>query len=357
MGYRPWNEIAYLPILCMRPGEMRALQELPEQTKNVLLPLVPLRPWATANYLNSSIERISQSYGGRPVIVSLSEREGERDRPVFRELERLRSPRAGFANWCDLIEEHHDEYIPVAQLGIDPQQEADQIRRLYAIGNGLVIWLEEGAFGTLGAVANLIAEPTDGGDDVCVVLDYGTARSDHLEKAARTVALINVMRVRLPGATIAISASSFPANFVGVPDQEIFERRLFNTVTGQIGPEGLIYSDRGSARAEPLGGGGGAEIPARIDYPMSDEWRFFRAPSAGFNNYVRQAEAVMTSDIWDGGLRIWGTQMIERTARRDESAIANPQRATAARINLHLHRQTFYGRPSAAAQTEDDWED
>lgn len=355
MGLRAWDEVTYLPILCMRPGEMRAVEELPDQTKNSMLPLVPLRPWLGSNHLQSSIDRIARSYGERPIIVSVGERELAKDRPVFAELERLRNPRAGFANWCDLIEEQ-ENFIPVAQIGIDARQEADQIRRLYAIGNGLVIHLNEAAFGSLAAVASSVSGLTNGGEDVCLVLDYGAARADHQQKAARTVGYIRTIRMSLPHAEVAVSASSFPSSFANLAEQEIFERRLFNDVAGELGNLGLIYSDRGSARAEALGGGG-AEIPARIDYPRFNNWAFFRADHGGFANYVRQAEMLMANEIWNGGLRVWGTQMIERTARGDQSAIDNPQKATAARINLHLQLQTFYDAPNNVEETEDDWED
>jgi hypothetical protein len=336
---------------------MRALEELPDHTKNAMLPLMPLRPWVGSNYLQSSIDRITRSYGDRPVIVSVGDREPAKDRPVFAELDRLRDPHAGFANWCDLIEEKEGNFIPVAQIGIDARQEAEQIRRLHSIGNGLVIHLSEEVFGSLASVAVSLATLTEGGQDVCIVLDYGAARADHLEKAARTVGYINTLRSRLPQAHVAVSASSFPSSFSNLPEQEIYERRLFNSVTGELGSPGLIYSDRGSARAEPLGGGGAAEIPARIDYPRFDEWTFFRAEHGGFTNYVDQAQRLMGSDAWNGGLRVWGTQMIERTARGDRSAIDNPQKATAARINLHLQLQTFYDEPDEVEDTEDDWED
>jgi hypothetical protein len=49
--------------------------------------------------------------------------------------------------------------------------------------------------------------------------------------------------------------------------------------------------------------------------------------------------------------------MIERTAAGDTSAISSPARSTAARINLHLHLQSFYDDPAAAEETDEEWED
>lgn len=354
MTLRPWDDVPYLPTLGMRPAEMRALEELPGQTKDALLPLIPLRPWVGAHRLQSVVDRIAQSYGDRPLVVTVGEREPAKDRPVFAELERLRDPSGGFSNWQAFIFDH-PRYIPVAQLGIDPTQEAAQIAALYAFGRGLVIHVESVAFGNLAAISALTGAGTGGGDGVCFIVDFGAASADHLQVAARTRGYIDTIRQYAPNAFVSISASSFPSSFNGLTQQEIYERRLFNELQAQAIPR-LIYGDRGSARAEALSGGSGT-IPARIDYPQFNDWRFYRSDDTGFVGYVEQAVALMgDTTVWNGALRVWGTQMIERTARSDHSAIDNPAKATAARINLHLQLQTFYGRLDDAEDTEEDWE-
>lgn len=355
MPLRPWDSISYLPILALKPAEMRALEELPEHTKNAMMPLIPLRPWVGSHRLQSSIERIDVSYAGRPVLIEIGERELTKPRPVFDELEELRDPRDGFAKWCEFIEAH-DRFVPVLQIGIDPVQERAQTIRLDGLGRGLVVRIDRGAFGNVGVLAAAIGHWTDGGRGVCFVIDYGAVRADHLLIAAQTVGLINTIRLAAPSAVISVSASSFPQSFSNLPRQEIYERRLFNEMVVQIGRAGLIYGDRGSARAEQLGGGSGV-IPARIDYPGFDDWTFFRSEDTGLHGYIEQANVLMASELWNGDLRVWGTQMIERTARGDASAIDTPGKSTAARINLHLQLQTFYGDDDAVEDTEDDWED
>jgi hypothetical protein len=120
----------------------------------------------------------------------------------------------------------------------------------------------------------------------------------------------------------------------------------------------LIYSDRGSARVERQQGGGGAPAP-RIDYPLQLDWDFFRSDDrVGFAGYQQQSQRLMATartGPWNPSLRVWGTQMIERTAAGDTSAIGSPQKATAARINLHLQLQTFHDEPEAAEDTDEDW--
>jgi hypothetical protein len=94
----------------------------------------------------------------------------------------------------------------------------------------------------------------------------------------------------------------------------------------------------------------------RIDYPLPLDWRFYRSEDLmGFAGYRQQARILTRSSIWNPALRVWGTQMIERTVAGDTSAISNPARSTAARINLHLQVQTFYDDPDAAEDTDEDW--
>ena len=54
---------------------------------------------------------------------------------------------------------------------------------------------------------------------------------------------------------------------------------------------------------------------------------------------------------------LWGKQMIERTAYGDEGAISSPPKATAARINIHLHQQLFFGNQAGLYDTDEDWSD
>ena len=62
-------------------------------------------------------------------------------------------------------------------------------------------------------------------------------------------------------------------------DQDIYERQLFNGVRHSVGGDQLVYSDRGSARAERQTGGGGPVYP-RIDYSLPENWQFYRSEDA-----------------------------------------------------------------------------
>jgi hypothetical protein len=330
---------------------MRALEELPNTTKDRLLPIIHLRPWVGSHRLENATGRIAEAYGDRRVVIAMGEREQPNERPVHAELATLRQPAYGFREWCRFFEQN-ESYIPAVQFSPEVQEEEAQIARLFGLERGLVVIVERPAFGFMGVIARRVGERSDGGQGVCFVIDFGLASRDHLQVAAIATGYINTIREHAPAAYVALSASSFPDSFVGVSDQPIYERRLFDTL---LDTDRLIYSDRGSARVERQTGGGGQPAP-RIDYPLFDLWDFYRSDDlVGFPGYQQQAINVMTGGNWNPALRVWGTQMIERTAAGDMSAIGSPQKATAARINLHLQLQAFYGAPDAAEDTDEDW--
>jgi len=335
---------------------MRGLEELPDSTKDALLPIVHMRPWVGSHSLDRSVERLREAYGDRPVVVSIDDATDTiGSRPVHVELAELRHSAGGYDNWCRFIE-GNELYIPAIQLDDLAEMEV-QIRFFRQLDRGLFVILRREAFGALRQLADGIADLTRRGRDVCFVLDYGAANQEHQTIAARVVAQYQILIASCPNAFVSISASSFPMDFVDRHQQEIFERLLYDDVAGRLPQNRLIYSDRGSARAERASGGGGVVIPPRIDYPLSTEWRFYRSEDVfGFAGYNDQARRLITRRIWDDRLRVWGTLMIERTAAGDTSAITSQQRAAAVRINLHLQRQAFYGDERSLYSTEDDWD-
>lgn len=367
MTLRAWSGVPYLPFLSLRPAEMRALEELPNRTKDRLLPVIHLRPWVGSHRLENATDRIKEAYGDRPVIIAMSEPEPPNERPVYAQLKVLRDDSGGFRQWFEFIQAQGNEnYIPAIQYSEHVPQEEAQIARLFSLDRGLVVIIPQQYFLAIARIAQRVGERTRGGQGVCFIIDFGLAGRDHLEVAMRAMGYIDVVQRHAPDAAISLSASSFPDSFVGLSDQLIYERRLFDTLSEH---HRLIYSDRGSARVERQTGGGGRPAP-RIDYPLTDQWKFYRsdvrfdlvedkeeAKRLVFEGYKTQAELLMATKgrIWNPDLRVWGTQMIERTAAGDTSAIGSPQKATAARINLHLQLQTFYDSPDDAEDTDEDW--
>jgi len=358
VALRQFDSLPYVPMLTISVAEMRALEELPERDKDLLLPYFQLRPWGVSHELDNTLSRLSDAYGDRPFLTDLCEPAvlDVEPRPVHRALDLLRRPDAAYASWCDFLEDQPN-MIPVVQLG-ELDSLGQQVDRLLRLNRGLGLYLPAQAFGRIRDIARIIGERTTDGLDVCVILDLGQRSQDLLGTQATTVGLIRAVRERLRDASIAVSASSFPSDFVGLREQPIFERRHHDGVVSVEGGGGIIFSDRGSARAQKQMGGGGTPAP-RVDLAGSSDWSFFRDGSGGPRpeGYIAQARAAMASAAWDGDLRVWGVQMIERTAGGDRNAVKSPTSAAAARINMHLHQQLFYGDAGSLYQTDEEWVD
>jgi Beta protein len=345
----------YLPILSLRPAEMTALEELPEADKNGLLPIVLLKRWLASVDFEKSTARVSSAFGQRswigdldPVVFATI----PDDAAVTKTLLALADAKDGYKNWCDFVE-NNVAVIPCLQLGIADEIEK-QFHRLAAFGRGIVVRLTRSNFGKLSAVLNLLGAIGD--TKVLFVLDYGQANESDLLKVSECIEQIDVVLAKLPTSSVAISATSFPVDFVGRSSKDISERSFFNSVRLLRPIANLIYSDRGSAREERIGGGGGKPAP-RVDYPTFDKWYFYRKDNSG--GYKEAAtELKNNSDVWQSELKIWGTQMIERTSLGDPFGINSAAKSTAARINIHLHNQVYYGNAAAAfAIEEEDWVD
>lgn len=355
MSLRPFADVPYIPFLSLRPAEMLALEELPDKTKDRMLPLVHLRPWTTAFALQSGLDRLAAAYGDRPTIIAVGPAEASLTlRPVHDELAKLRESSHGYRNWCDFIsDDGHEHFIPAIQID-DVRQIDRQVATFYNLERGLVVIIPKFALDGLTALVRIVSRETAGGDGVCFILDEERMARDSLERAAALVGHCASILRECPHATISISGSSFPSAFKERTQQDIYERILFDEVSAKVGPERMVFSDRGSARVERQKGGG---VPKpRIDYPLAGQWMFFRSEEEGQLEYQRLARELMTNpSVFDQDLRIWGTLMIERTAAGIEPLIVSAARATAVRINLHLQRQTFAKDPIGLYDTEDDW--
>lgn len=362
MALRDLKAVPYLPLVDVRPAELLALEELPAKDKDLLLPMFKLRPWVGTESIEHSINRLVRAYGTRPSFLELGEPEyvdPDKVRQVHRDIGKLRDAENGFQNWVGFFQrEDCQHFMPVVQWG-NPEQFLPQAEALLALGRGLAVRID--AMGIdVKQFVTIAAKSLAQGQDVVFVLDYAKQSAARLVEKDKVRDQVQSLLDGCPDAqAIAMSASSFPDGFTDITRQEIVERRLFNSIRDEYGKK-LIYSDRGSARAEALSGGGGLPAP-RVDFAKPDEWVFFRQekepPTPPALAYQRQAKLLMDSADWDAGLKLWGCQMIEKTAIGDDTGIFSAARCTAARINIHLHQQLHYGDAAGLYDTDEEWTD
>ncbi len=344
MGF---TDYSYIPILGVRQAEMRALEELAPQVKETLLPFVVLQPWATANELARTVARVNAAVGLRTIVADITEPipfKGKR-RPVHDAFDLLRNPEDGYQNYVEFIKEN-ENFLPALQLTNLGQIDA-QIVRLADLGRDVTVRLQEPMLRYAGDIAGRF-KGIFPSDRIHFILDFEKQNREILVKSVTAISTIQNIRAVLPDCSISVSASTLPENFVGISHQDIFERQFHEVVSEAIGYENAIYCDRGSARAEALGGGSGTPAP-RIDLANTGRWHFFRVDDAADKNegFRKAAKDAMGAACWDD-LGIWGTEYIKRTADQDETDIIDTAtKCTAARINIHLHIQATGGESSS----------
>ena len=361
---------------------MTALENLPEKEKDVIVPVFSLKGWVGSKNLHSSVARIEKSIGKRLWIADVDQEyldvnkvidaDGAHSYPreVFYEIESLLDSANGYENWCDFIK-GIENAIPVVQIrNLDLLE--TQVESLASLQRGLVFrfQLHEIVSNRYLDILDRVSSLGLDAENLLIIFDFEQISKfdvDH-DSVKKIQSILDASKQKISGTFFSISASSFPSSFSPYTKGEnpIYERLLFNRVKSGLPELKLIYSDRGSARIDKNGGGGGIPSP-RIDYPLLHDWRFVRKDFANPKNvdkdekvrlYSEAARDVMSAGYWDSNLKLWGTQLIELTAKGDKFGIGNPAKATAARINIHLHNQLMYNAPEEEfLNTEEDWTD
>lgn len=159
---------------------------------------------------------------------------------------------------------------------------------------------------------------------------------------------------------VVLSCTSMPklfSTFEGVYPVPFNNRQLVNQISRRSNRAKIVYGDWGSTR--PREPGGYANRPLdRIDYPTEDAWYIVRNKEKNWDFEEAAEVLIERSGVWDGNLNIWGEEMIYQTTINEEIGIDTPQKNVAARVNIHLHRQAFYGQPGLDAMDfDEDWED
>lgn len=350
-------EYSYIPVLGVRPAEMRALEELAPHAKDVSLPFIVLQPWLAAKELASTVARVNAAVGLRPIIADIAGASiivGRR-RPVHDAFDQLRVPDDGYAGYIAFLREN-ENFIPSVQLSDLTQLDA-QILHLAALNRGAAVRLHEPMLRYAGDIAARFAGRMLG-TDLHFILDFEKQNRDILIKAAISLSAITAIRGHLPDSSVSVSASTFPDSFVGLDYQDIFERQFFNVVDSAVSSENIIYCDRGSARAEALGGGGGQPAP-RIDLANLNRWNFFRVNDAEdkIEGFRLAANTAIAAPCWRD-IGIWGTEFIKRTGDEGETDIIDSAaKCTAARINIHLHVQATNGAEEEDTGADTGWSD
>ena len=196
----------------------------------------------------------------------------------------------------------------------------------------------------------------EGANDYAIVFEFGWVKYPHLVAAKASGYTNNLFSAISSEVPVAVSCTSFPTDFTpfdGMKELQFTNRDLVAQVQ-QTTNLRVVYGDWGSTRPRTYGH---ASTPKnRIDYPTDSSWIFARDQDKSVDLQVA-AQRITNSVHWSGNLGIWGEQLIESTAVGQTFAIDSMPKMYAARINIHLHRQAFYGQIPKPETLDEEWQD
>ncbi len=353
----------YLVTLGVRPAELSGLKELPGSTKDRLTPIVLLAPWLATSPLSRALDKFEEAYPSRPYFIDVDTYYQVNDKPNDAKYLwlRLAEKPADLDSWWQLLSDypHANPCLLMAEQPIGRAKQqitwARENNRTFClrmnfaegVGSGVPTWMPKLA-------AELAAE---GANDYAIVFEFGWV-DDPLQVAAAASGYMNgFFSVIPPEVPVAVSCTSFPVDFTvydGTMQCAFTNRALIAQVQQATNHPRLIYGDWGSTR--PRRNGHASAPKNRIDYPADDSWVFARKQDTSIT-FKEAAESIRKSRFWSGNLGVWGEQLIEGTAAGQAFAIDTMPKMYAARINIHLHRQAFYGHLPPPDALDEEWSD
>ena len=352
----------------MRNAELLAVSELPDATKDILTPIFCLKPWLRSKLLSNSISKIEAAFGEERLyfldidpFYSVEEAKTQ----AQEEFIDLIDPNDGYSNWTSFFEEHPNAF-PCLQV---EHADADSVRAQTAaftdMEKAFLVRLTHGGIGrNWSNIVDAVCETQHTNYGFVVDVEWGR---DILSRTAWADGIVKrIVNLKGDSIPIILSGSSFPDSFAKAEptaSANVDERLVFNNLVANNNEARLIYGDWASSRSPTEGGGGGNEIPPRIDLSTQSSWEMFRyrRDDGGFR---AAAKSAMKSPKYPKNLNIWATYVIAATALddppgangfKDPNKIKSLTRATAARINLHIYSQMHFDGYGPAPDTDDEY--
>lgn len=343
--------IKYLPTIRSRQAELKAYRELRQPTKSALIPIIALTKMGRIIDTNRIMQAITDTVAGR-FFVDLNSFPGQ----TCSDHDSLCNPDDAFGNWRSLARQYPNS-VPLALLRESTAERPfiQQVRRIER-DHGIVAIRSRRPTQDLPAIEAALSA-VDDVNNVLVVLDFGYIRGALEARENEALRIITALRLIDPAARIITMASSFPKAVSAYGDTrgslEIIERDFH----WHIGGDAVAgYGDHAAVYPVPFEPQISRFVP-RIDYCLDYRWHYERRRDDD-GGYVACAEATVALPDWDADFahRSWGARMIAETAlaRQVPPGFGAPSNWIAARINMHIERQTAL---AAKLPTDDDGSD
>lgn len=353
----------YLVTLGIRPAELSGLKELPGTTKDALTPLVLLAPWLGTSPLSRALDKFEEAYPARPYFLDVDTYYQVNDKPNEAKdtWSQLNQKPANLDVWWQLLLEYPNSNpcLLMAERSIESAREqikwAREHNRSFCLRMNLAEEIGSGIPSWMPTLITELAE--EGANDYAVVFEFGWVR-DPLLVAVLASGYTNSFFSEIPEeVAIAVSCTSFPKDFTvfdGAEEWGFSNRDLIAQVQKNTNHPKIIYADWGTTK--PRSYGHASAPKKRIDYPTDNSWLIARNQHEPLSFQVA-AKRITGSGQWSGNLGIWGEQLIDGAAEGQAFAIDTMPKMYSARINIHLHRQAFYGHLPPPEALDEEWND
>lgn len=353
----------YVVTLSIRPAELSGLKELPGTTKDHLTPLLLLAPWLATTPLSRALDKFEESFPSRPYFIDVDTYYRVNDKPNEAKAlwERLVRKPADLDSWWALLADYPNAtpcLLTTTQSIVGARQQISWARensRNFCIRINLA---NDAYSGIPDWMPTLVEElAAEGANDYTVVLEFGWVMDPNMIAAlaiAYTKSFFSIIPQSVP---IVISCTSFPKDFTAYDGTSVVDftnRELIAQVRRATNHPHIVYGDWGTTK--PRSYGHASQPKNRIDYPTENSWIFARDQNNSVD-FKTAATRIRSSGQWMGNLGIWGEQLIEATAAGQAFAIDSMPKMYAARINIHLHLQAFYGQLPPPIALDDEWDD
>ena len=352
---------SYVPTLAIRPSEMNGMEYLPAATKNRMTPCLLLAPWANSSTLKRATDRVERAFINRHYFLDIDRdyQFTNMESQPQRELAQLLDSENGFANWLRFVAQHEWVWPCIQTRGQSEVEIRQQIEAVQELGRSYCMRIVRDRFPS--NIEDIVAAFAAGGAaDFVVIMEGGWTR-DPQNLAVWFEGILEEALQRIDANIPAIlSCTSIPklfTEFSGITTMPFSNRQLIEEISRRTNRISVVYGDWGSTRPREIGGYASRPLN-RIDYPTESAWCIARNKEEEWNFKIAASELIRNSGVWDGNLGIWGEEMIYQTTINEEIGIDTPQKNVAARVNIHLHRQAFYGQPGLSDMNfDEDWED
>ncbi|PZO78270.1 MAG: hypothetical protein DI629_12385 [Mesorhizobium amorphae] len=353
----------YIVTLGVRPAELSGLKELPGGTKDRLTPILLLAPWLATTPLSRAIDKFEDAYPSRPYFIDVD--------TYYHLNDNLNEAKALWAQlahkpadidaWWALLTSYPNANPCLLMAGQSMQRVRDQIiwsrehDRAFCIRMNLAPGIGSGIPQWMPALMEELSE--EGANDYAVVFEFGWVSNPLIFAAVATEYTKTLFSAISPEVPVAVSCTSFPTDFTsydGLEEVGFSNRSLLAEVQRGTNHPRIIYGDWGTTK--PRSYGHASQPKNRVDYPTNTSWLFARDQDKSVD-FQTAAKRVTGNPNWAGNLGIWGEQLIEGTALGQAFAIDSMQKMYAARINIHLHRQAFYGNLPPPQALDEAWSD